>query len=122
MHWGWLSQPRCLTPLPPSIYQAVFDWSPIGEYLLSPSDDPVILAVNDTFLRASGRTRESLLGQRLFAAFPGNPDDSGDTGVAALRASLARVIATGRPESMPLQRYPIRVVQPDGTEAFEERY
>ncbi|MBL0726151.1 ATP-binding protein [Piscinibacter sp. HJYY11] len=108
--------------LPPSIYKAVFDGSPIGEYLLSPSDDPVILAVNDAFLKASARTRESLLGQHLFVAFPGNPDDTGDTGVAALRASLAHVIATGQSQSMALQRYPVRVTQPDGTEVFEERY
>ncbi len=108
--------------IPVSVYQSVFDSSPIGECLLSPVDDPVILAVNDSFLRASGRHRGDLVGQRLFSAFPGNPDDAGDSGVAALRASLARVIASRRPEALPLQRYPIRIVQPGGKEAFEERY
>ncbi|WP_167784742.1 hybrid sensor histidine kinase/response regulator [Ramlibacter rhizophilus] len=96
--------------------------SPIGEYLLSPSEDPVILAVNDCVLRSAGRSRESLVGQRLFAAFPGNPDDPGDTGVPALRSSLARVIATGLSDTLPLQRYPIRTTRPDGSEDFEERY
>ncbi|NML47086.1 response regulator [Ramlibacter sp. G-1-2-2] len=108
--------------LPPFVFESVFDQSPVGEYLLSASDDPVILAVNDSFLHASGRTRESLLGQRLFTVFPGDPQDRGDTGVAALRASLARVIATGRSDALPVQRYPIRSQRPDGSEAFEERY
>jgi signal transduction histidine kinase len=108
--------------LPSRVFERVFNGSPVGEYLLSPSDDPVILAVNDAFLRASGRTRESLVGQRLFAAFPGNPEDTDDTGVAALRASLARTIASRRPDPLPLQRYPIRVTRPDGSQAYEERY
>jgi hypothetical protein len=63
----------------PLVFEYVFGQSPIGEYLLTPSDDPVILAVNDAFLRASGRARESLVGQRLFVAFPGDPHDTGDT-------------------------------------------
>ena len=106
----------------PSVFQLLFDRSPVGECLLSASVDPVILAVNDTLLQASDRTRESLVGQRLFTAFPGNPEDAGDTGVAALRASLARAIATGRPDALPVQRYPIRVQQPDGATLFEERF
>jgi hypothetical protein len=63
-----------------------------------------------------------LVGQRLFAAFPGDPHGTGDTGVAAPRASLARTIETGQADELPLQRYPIRVTRPDGTQAFEERY
>lgn len=104
------------------LFETVFDHSPVGEYLLSPSDDPVILAVNETFLRTTGRTRESLVGHRLFAAFPGDPEDPGDTGVAALRASLQRVVGSGQADRMPVQRYPIRVRRTDGTERFEERY
>ena len=106
----------------PFVFESVFGQSPIGEYLLSPSDDPIVLAVNDAFLRVAGRTRESLVGQRLFAAFPGNPEDSGDDGVAALRGSLARVLSTGQADAMPLQRYPIRVKPLNGTEEYEERF
>ncbi|MET0334710.1 MAG: ATP-binding protein, partial [Rhizobacter sp.] len=56
------------------------------------------------------------------AAFPVNPDDPGDTGMVALRNSLARVIATRQPHALPVQRYPISVIGSDGQEAFEERY
>ncbi|MES2784601.1 MAG: ATP-binding protein [Pseudomonadota bacterium] len=105
-----------------SIYQSIFDRSPVGEYILSASSDPVILAVNESFLKVAGRRREDLVGKPLFKVFPGNPDDSGDSGLPALRSSLERVIATGLPDEMPMQRYPIRVAGPDGLEVFEERY
>ena len=58
----------------------MFDRSPVGEYLLSASDDPIIVAVNDAFLKAVLRKREELVAQRLFTMFPGNPEDQSDTG------------------------------------------
>jgi signal transduction histidine kinase len=62
------------------------------------------------------------LGISLFEAFPGNPDDPLDTGEAALRRSLALVVATGLPDTMPAQRYPIPVQLPNGEVVFEERF
>ena len=104
------------------LYQSIFAGSPIGAYILSPSDDPVILDVNDAFLRNVAHTREQLVGKRLFAALPEDPNDPMDTGVAALSSSLARVIATGQAQTMATQRYPIRSVAADGTEVFVERF
>ncbi|MEW6370363.1 MAG: ATP-binding protein [Pseudomonadota bacterium] len=107
------------------VYQSIFAGSPIGAYILSPSDDPVILDVNEAFLRNVAYTREQLVGQRLFAALPaapGDPDDPSSNGVMALRSSLARVIATGQPQMLPTQRYPIRSRGPDGSEVFVERF
>jgi signal transduction histidine kinase len=104
-----------------SLYEAIFTTSPTGNYLLSPTPDAIILAVNDTFLKASGRRRQELVGVSLFTAFPGNPDDP-DSGETALRASLARAIATGVPDTLPAQRYPIRVQLPDGSVHYEERF
>jgi len=108
--------------LSPDLLEAVFNSSPIGHYLLSPTPDAIILAVNDAFLAASGRTREALVGVSLFVAFPRNPDDPADTGETDLRRSLARVIATGQPDRLPAQRYPIPVVLPNGATGFEERF
>ena len=107
------------------VYQSIFASSPTGAYILTPSDDPVILDVNQAFLRNVAYTREQLVGQRLFVALPAAPDDPDDpsgNGVMALRNSLARVIATGQPQSMPTQRYPIRSRNPDGSEVFVERF
>jgi PAS domain S-box-containing protein len=105
-----------------NIYRTVFNCSPVGEYLLTPTPDATILAVNETFLRTVARTREDLVGKRLFDAFPANPDDPQDSGVAVLHQSLIKVIATGLPDVMPLQRYPITVRLPDGSERYEERF
>jgi len=105
-----------------SIFESVFNNDPDGHYLLSPAPEAVILAVNDAFLAASGRTREELVGTSLFVAFPGNPDDPADTSEAELRASLARVLASGKRDSLPGVRYPIAVTLADGTVRYEERY
>jgi signal transduction histidine kinase len=107
---------------PALLYEAVFNTSPVGNYLLSPTPDAIILAVNDAFLNASGRRRQDLVGISLFVAFPGNPDDPDDTGEVALRHSLSRVVATGRPDTLPAQRYPIRVDLPSGEVRYEERF
>lgn len=108
--------------LTPALFDAVFNSSPIGNYLLSPTPEATILAVNDAFLKASGRRREDLVGVSLFVAFPGNPDDTGDTGETNLRQSLARAVATGEPDRLPAQRYPIPVILPNGEPGFEERF
>jgi len=105
-----------------NLFESAFNSSPFGHYLLSPTPDAIILAVNDAFLKASSRTREELLGVSLFEAFPGNPDDPEDTGEADLRASLAKVRATGLPDTLPAVRYPIPVVLPNGQTVFEERF
>ncbi|MGJ9416594.1 ATP-binding protein [Massilia sp. CMS3.1] len=105
-----------------SLYQAVFNSSPTGNYLLSPTPEAIILAVNDTFLKASGRRRQDLVGVSLFAAFPANPNDPGDTGETALRRSLARVIETGQSDTLPAIRYPIRVELPSGEVRYDERF
>jgi hypothetical protein len=53
-----------------NLYEAVFNASTTGNYLLSPTPDAIILAVNDAFLAASSRRREHLVGLSLFLAFP----------------------------------------------------
>ncbi|HEY0490212.1 MAG TPA: PAS domain-containing protein, partial [Telluria sp.] len=108
--------------LPVSTFQDLFASSPVAEALYSTHPIPLILAVNDAFLTVSARTAEDLVGRPLFEALPPDPDDEGESGVAALRASLQRVLATGQPDRLPLQRYPIRVQQADGSETYEVRY
>jgi len=108
--------------LSPDLFESVFNSSPFGHYLLSPTPEAIILAVNDAFLAASARTRAELVGVSLFTAFPANPNDPADTGEANLRASLAEVLATGRPHRLPAVRYPIPVLLPNGETVFEERF
>src|SRR5688500_3053285 len=92
----------------------VIDFRPIFEsaptpFLLLRANQPdfTIVAVNDAYLRATGREREALVGRRLFDAFPGNPHDANDSGESDLRASLERVLRDRVPDGMGVQRYDI---------------
>ena len=107
------------------VYQSIFAGSPIGSCILSASETPTILDVNEAFLRYVGRERAQVVGQALFHVFPDAPDDAGNpsnSGVMALRRSLAQVIASGKPHALPTQRYPVRTQGPDGVEQFVERF
>ncbi|MFF3984352.1 PP2C family protein-serine/threonine phosphatase [Streptomyces sp. NPDC001797] len=99
-------------------HTALFAATPSPYLVLGP--DLVIVDVNRAYLTATGRTREDLLGRHIFTAFPDNPADPDADGVRNLGASLRRVLATGRPDTMALQKYDIPVVSRPGV--FEERW
>jgi len=80
-----------------------------------------IVAVSDSYLRATMTRRQDLLGKNIFDAFPDNPDDPSATGTKNLRASLKRVIDHRIQDVMPIQKYDIRKPESEGG-AFEERY
>ena len=100
-------------------YSAVFAAMPVPLLMLAP--DFTIVSVNDAYLAATVTERAAILGRGIFEVFPDNPDDPSATGVANLRASLERVLRTGDPDTMAVQKYDIRVAVPGGV-AFEERY
>lgn len=108
--------------LSPSLFESVFKSSTIGNCLLAPTPEATILAVNDAFLQGNSRRREELIGVSLFEAFPGNPNDPGDTGEAALRSSIAHVLETRKVDALPAQRYPIPIELPNGAVGYEERF
>ncbi|MGI5446917.1 PP2C family protein-serine/threonine phosphatase [Streptomyces sp. CA-243310] len=99
-------------------YAAVFQTLPGMVALLSP--DLVFLDANEEFLRTAGRTREQVVGDYLFDAFPDNPNDVGANGTRNLHASLRRVLATGERDTMALQRYDVESAERPGE--WEERY
>ncbi|WP_432524200.1 SpoIIE family protein phosphatase [Kineococcus sp. SYSU DK006] len=88
----------------------VFDAMPTSYAVLDP--DLRFVAVNHAFLENSGRTRRELIGRPILEVFPDNPADPGTRATANLEASLHRVLRTGRPDTMPLQKYD--VAGPDG--------
>lgn len=99
-------------------YKALFVATPSPYLVLGP--DLVIVDVNEAYLRATGRSREDLVGQYLFDAFPDNPADPGADGVRNLDASLHRVLRLKEPDAMAVQKYDIPV--PDRPGVFEERW
>lgn len=100
-------------------FRALFAASPTPFLALAP-DAPrfTILEINDAFLQVAMRRREQLIGAALFEAFPDNPNDPFASGASNVQASLERVIASRRPDTMPVQKYD--VARPDGV--FEERF
>jgi len=101
-------------------YAGLFAATPSPYLILTP--DFVICDVNAAYLRATRRTREDLVGRNVFDAFPDNPDDPSADGVRNLRASLERALATGRADSMAIQKYDIPVTDEAGRTRFEERF
>ncbi|WP_437300562.1 ATP-binding protein [Sorangium sp. So ce426] len=100
-------------------FRAIFEGIPGNYVVLRP--DFTIVAASDAFLRAANTRREELLGRNAFDAFPDNPDDLHATGTTNLRASFERVIQTGAPDSMAVQKYDIPRPEAEGG-GFEERY
>jgi PAS domain S-box-containing protein len=99
-------------------YREVFQALPGLVALLTP--DLVYVDANEEFCRASGRTREQLLGRHVFDVFPDNPEDPTADGARNLRASLLRVLATGERDAMALQRYDVESIERPGE--WQERY
>jgi signal transduction histidine kinase/CheY-like chemotaxis protein len=105
-----------MPPLAAPDFRLLFDSSLSPLLILSP--DFTIVEVNRAYLTAT-RTERTIVGQRIFDVFPDNPDDPSADGVANLRRSLESVVATGRKDTMALQRYDI----PGGAAGtFDERY
>jgi len=103
-------------------FRRFFEAAP-GLYLVVRADAPrfTIVAASDAYLRATLTTREGprgIIGLGIFEAFPDPPGDAEATGVRNLRASLERASASGAPDRMAVQAYPIP--RPDGR--WEERH
>ena len=92
-----------------------------GKYLaLSPTDFR-IEAVSDAFLAATRTRREDIQGRLLFDVFPYQPDGSGGEAAQTLQRSLERVLHSGMPDVMGVQR--AYIPGPGGgKDGHEERY
>lgn len=99
-------------------HAALFAAVPTPCLVLGP--DLVIVDVNRAYLETTGRTRDDLVGRHISQAFPDNAGDPDADGVGNMNASLRRVLATRRPDTMPLEKYDIPVPHRPGI--FEERW
>jgi signal transduction histidine kinase len=100
----------------PPDFRALVEGGPGLLLVLDP--DLNIVGASDAYLKATMTTRAGIVGRPLFEVFPDNPDDPAADGVRNLKASLARVLASGKPDAMAIQKYDVR--RPDGT--FEQRH
>jgi PAS domain S-box-containing protein len=100
-------------------FKALFESGPGLHLLLAP--DMRIIAASDSFLRATRKARDQIIGKTLPQAFP---NDLGElaVGVAwSLRASAQRVLRTRTPDTMATQKYSIVPIESEGGNS-EERY
>jgi signal transduction histidine kinase len=111
-------------PLSDRDFQRLFESAPGLYVVLYPEKNYEIVAVTDSYLRATMTKREEILGRNIFDVFPVNPADLAATEARdTLRVSLETVIRTGRTDVMPVQRYDIRHPEAAGNRlGFVERY
>jgi signal transduction histidine kinase len=100
-------------------FRHLFESAP-GLYLVL-SPELKILAVSNAYLHATLTKREEIISKGIFDVFPDNPDDPSASGVGNLRASLQRVLETGAPDAMAVQKYDIPRPESEGG-GFEEKY
>src|SRR4051794_37078851 len=95
-------------PSPPTDvdFRVLFESVP-GSYLVLDTDLRIV-AVSDSYLRATMTEREAIVGHGLFEIFPDNPGEPGATGTRNLGASLQRVLEGGSTDAMAIQKYDIR--------------
>lgn len=103
----------------PLDFEAIFSATASAYLMLDTS--LMIVGVNDAYLRATERSRESVVGRHVFDAFPTNPAEPGASGVPILRRSLERVIETGTADHVEVLRYDIPT-GPGPDAPFEIRY
>ena len=86
-------------------YAALFHAVPTPYLVMTP--DLVIAEANEAYLAVVGRPREELVGRPVFEAFPPTPDALDASGVSRVQLSFEKARDTGRPDTMPLQKYDI---------------
>jgi signal transduction histidine kinase/DNA-binding response OmpR family regulator len=108
-----------LSPVSADHFRFIFEASPTPYLILTP--ELKIVAVSDSYLRATMTRRDDIVGRDLFEVFPDNPDDSSATGEQNVRQSLKRVLTNRKPDQMAVQKYDVRKPAEEGG-AFEERH
>lgn len=100
----------------PVLDRAAFDASPFATLIFDL--DLRMIDSNAAHARMSGVPSHAVRGRPMFEVFPKNPGQDGPDTEAIIRASLARVTATGAPDEVPVQRHDL----PRGDGGFEHRH
>jgi PAS domain-containing protein len=99
-------------------FQGAFEGSQQPFLLIDPRPGLHIVDLNDAYAQVTLTERARIAGEKLFDAFPDNPNDPGADGVNNLYVSLRTAADTKRPHVMQIQRYDVR----DSSGYFVERH
>ena len=77
-----------------------------------------MLAQNARHAAMTGQTPDRVVGRFMFDAYPKNPDHEGPDTEDVIRASVARALTSGEPDSPPMQKHDLR----GQSGQFEARY
>ena len=101
-------------------FRSLFESVP-GLYVVLTPDEHRIVAVSNAYLQATGTTRDTLLGRRLFDVFADDPANPAPESLSSLKASLSRVATEGCVDVIAVHRFPLRRPEALGG-GFEERW
>jgi signal transduction histidine kinase/CheY-like chemotaxis protein len=103
-------------------FQLLFESAPTP-HLVVRADPPhfTIVAATDSYLAATNKKREELIGLGIFEAFPENPVDTSTTGMNDVRTSIERTLQTGVEDILGIQRYDVPI-EVDGNKEFTVKY
>lgn len=102
-------------------FQLLFEALPHLVLVLTPGPDFIMVAANEGRLRGTNTRREDCIGRSIFEVLGRNPDGQSEFGAGVLRASLERVVQTGKPDRMAITKYDIPRPASEGG-GFEVRY
>ncbi|WP_426945072.1 ATP-binding protein [Pseudomonas oryzihabitans] len=102
-------------------FQLLFEALPHLVLVLTPGPDFIMVAANEGRVPGTNTRREDCIGRSIFEVFGRNPDGQSEFGAGVLRASLERVVQTGKPDSMAITKYDIPRPASEGG-GFEVRY
>jgi signal transduction histidine kinase/DNA-binding response OmpR family regulator len=115
-----MAEPRGRGTPPLPDFQALFESGPSVNVVLDPAD-LTIVAVSDTYLKATMTKREEIVGRYIFDVFPDNPNDPEADGVAKQLISMNRVRRELVSDTVAIQRFDIRRPEAEGG-GYEVRY
>lgn len=102
-------------------FQLLFEALPHLVLVLTPGPDFIMVAANEGRVRGTNTRREDCIGRSILEVFGRNPDGQSEFGAGVLRASLERVVQTGKPDRMAITKYDIPRPASEGG-GFEVRY
>jgi signal transduction histidine kinase len=101
-------------------FRRLFEGASALLLVLEPEPPFVVLDASDGWLRAARAERMNIVGRSALEVFPDHAEaPPGDAG--SLRASLERVVASRKPDAMPVRKHDVRRADAEGG-GVEERF